>query len=95
MSECTETKNELLVDKKKEIEDEVNEILSARTEEEIKRVSLKLVLHVFSLYFTNFSNYSYMYGSLTAIVLLMLWLYFCICILFIGAEINHFLYEDD
>lgn len=51
--------------------------------------------YVFSLYFTNFSNYSYMYGSLTAIVLLMLWLYFCICILFIGAEINHFLYEDD
>ncbi len=31
-----------------------------------------------------------MYGSLTAIVLLMLWLYFCICILFLGAEINYF-----
>ena len=42
----------------------------------------------YSLYFSNFSNFSYMYGSLTAIVLLMLWLYFCICILFIGAEIN-------
>ena len=42
----------------------------------------------FSLYFSNFSNYSYMYGSLAAVVLLMLWLYFCICILFIGAEIN-------
>ncbi len=45
---------------------------------------------VFSIYFNNFSNYSYMYGSLTAIVLLMLWLYFCICILFLGAEINYF-----
>ena len=44
----------------------------------------------FSIYFDNFSNYSYMYGSLTAIVLLMLWLYFCICILFLGAEINYF-----
>lgn len=44
----------------------------------------------FSIYFDHFSNYSYMYGSLTAIVLLMLWLYFCICILFLGAEINHF-----
>lgn len=31
-----------------------------------------------------------MYGSLTAIVLLMLWLYVCICILFLGAEINYF-----
>ncbi|MGN0158780.1 MAG: YihY/virulence factor BrkB family protein [Brotaphodocola sp.] len=51
--------------------------------------------YVFSLYFTNFSNYSYMYGSLTAIVLLMLWLYFCICIFFVGAEINYFLYQDE
>lgn len=45
---------------------------------------------VFSIYFNNFSNYSYMYGSLTAMVLLMLWLYACICILFLGAEINYF-----
>lgn len=50
-----------------------------------------LFSYAFSLYFTNFSNFSYMYGSLTAIVLLMLWLYFCICILFLGAEINCFL----
>ncbi len=47
-----------------------------------------LFSYSFSLYFSNFSNYSYMYGSLTAVVLFMLWLYFCICILFIGAEIN-------
>ncbi len=44
----------------------------------------------FSIYFNNFSNFSVMYGSLTAIVLLMLWLYACICILFLGAEINFF-----
>lgn len=50
-----------------------------------------LFSYAFSLYFSNFSNFSYMYGSLTAIVLLMLWLYFCICILFIGAEINCYL----
>lgn len=48
----------------------------------------------FSLYFSNFSNFSYMYGSLTAIVLLMLWMYFCICILFIGAEINDYLFPS-
>ncbi|MCD8225539.1 MAG: YihY/virulence factor BrkB family protein [Clostridiales bacterium] len=47
--------------------------------------------YLFSVYFTHFSNFSYMYGSLTAIFLLMLWLYFCICILFLGAEINVFL----
>ncbi len=44
--------------------------------------------YAFSIYFTHFSNFSYMYGSLTAVVLLMLWLYICICILFIGAELN-------
>ena len=40
------------------------------------------------MYFNFFSRFSYMYGSLTAIILLMLWIYFCICILFLGAEIN-------
>lgn len=47
-----------------------------------------LFSYAFSIYFTYFSNFSYMYGSLTAIMLMMLWLYFCICILFLGAEIN-------
>lgn len=44
----------------------------------------------FSRYFTYIggNNYSYMYGSLTAIVLFLLWLYFCMCILFLGSEIN-------
>lgn len=48
---------------------------------------------LFSLYFehySNYQNYSYMYGSLAAMVLLMLWLYICICILLIGAEINYY-----
>jgi len=35
-----------------------------------------------------------MYGSLTAIILFMLWIYFCICILFIGAEINVMLDQE-
>ncbi len=48
----------------------------------------------FSIYVDNFSNMSYMYGSLTAFIILMLWIYFCIYILFIGAEINKLLYPD-
>jgi len=48
---------------------------------------------IFSIYFNNFGNYSVMYGGLTAIVLIMLWLYTCICILFFGAEINYFYSE--
>lgn len=42
----------------------------------------------YSFYIENMSNFSYMYGSLAAIVLLMLWLYFCMYIMFLGAEIN-------
>lgn len=50
-----------------------------------------LFSYAYSFYIDNYSNYSATYGSLTAIVLLMLWLYFCMTILFIGAEINDLL----
>ena len=46
----------------------------------------------FSLYISGFANYSYIYGSLTALILLMLWLYFCMWLLFLGAELNTMLY---
>ena len=46
--------------------------------------------YAFSFYIDNFSSYSSMYGSLTAVVLFMLWLYFCMYILFLGAEFNLF-----
>ena len=48
----------------------------------------------FSIYVDNFSNMTYMYGSLTAVIILMLWIYFCIYILFIGAEINKFYHPE-
>ncbi len=48
---------------------------------------------IYSIYIEYFSNYSYVYGSLTAIVFLMLWLYFCMNIFLYGAEINK-LYEE-
>ena len=44
--------------------------------------------YLFSFYIDNMANFSYTYGSLTAIVLCMLWLYACMYIMFIGAEIN-------
>lgn len=47
----------------------------------------------YSIYIEYFSNYSYVYGSLAAIVFLMLWLYFCMNIFLYGAEINK-LYEE-
>ena len=43
---------------------------------------------LFSFYIENFASYSYIYGSLTAIVLMMLWVYFCMVIFLLGAEVN-------
>lgn len=45
----------------------------------------------YSLYIRYFPSASYIYGSLAAVVLLMLWLYFCMMILLVGAEINKYL----
>lgn len=42
----------------------------------------------YTAYFDSVPRYSYLYGSLAAIVFLMLWLYFCILIFLVGAEIN-------
>ncbi|ABX43829.1 YihY/virulence factor BrkB family protein [Lachnoclostridium phytofermentans] len=44
--------------------------------------------YLYSFYIDNMSNYSYTYGSLTAIVLAMIWLYTCMYMMFIGAEVN-------
>lgn len=52
-----------------------------------------LFSYFYSIYIEMFSNYSYVYGSLTALVFLMLWLYFCMNIFLCGAEINK-LYES-
>ena len=44
--------------------------------------------YVYSFYIDNFAGSTYFYGSLTTVVLLMLWIYICMYILFMGAEIN-------
>ena len=41
-----------------------------------------------SVYMDIFKGFSNMYGSLTTIVLIMLWFYFCMYILLLGGEIN-------
>ena len=49
----------------------------------------------YSLYIERYASVSYLYGSLTAIVLWMLWLYFCMNIFLMGAEINVWLLQPD
>lgn len=43
---------------------------------------------LFSFYIDNLADYTYTYGSLTTLAVCMLWLYFCMYILFLGAEVN-------
>ncbi|MCL2037146.1 MAG: YihY/virulence factor BrkB family protein [Oscillospiraceae bacterium] len=43
---------------------------------------------VFSLYVAEFADYDAVYGGLSAVVSSMLWLYFCMFILFAGAQFN-------
>lgn len=45
----------------------------------------------FSLYVNHSSHYSALYGSLSTILLTMLWLYICLSILFYGAYLNQLL----
>lgn len=49
----------------------------------------------FSMYLEYFPGFADMYGSLTTIILLMLWLYFCMYLFLLGAEINVVLEEPE
>ena len=46
---------------------------------------------LFSMYVEWLMDYTTLFGSVYAVALSMLWLYFCICILFYGAALNHWL----
>lgn len=47
-----------------------------------------LISFVFSVYLDIFTGFSDMYGSLTTIILIMLWLYFCMYVILLGGELN-------
>lgn len=42
----------------------------------------------FSVYVENFANYSVIYGTLGAVIVLLMWLYMTSFILILGAEYN-------
>lgn len=48
----------------------------------------------FSIYVSNFANYSATYGSLGGVIVLMLWLYLTGLAFIIGGEINALLYRN-
>lgn len=48
----------------------------------------QLISFVFSIYLDIFTGFSSMYGSLTTIVLILLWLYMCMYVILLGGELN-------
>ena len=52
-----------------------------------------VVSQVFSLYVSNFNNYTSLYGSISGIIILLLWMYLISIILLLGAMLNAILDE--
>ncbi|MBE6934149.1 MAG: YihY/virulence factor BrkB family protein [Ruminococcaceae bacterium] len=48
---------------------------------------------LFSIYVEYFSGYATLYSSVYMVALSMLWLYFCLCLLFCGGALNRILME--
>ena len=57
----------------------------------IGAILLNIVSFVFSKYLDIFKGFSITYGSLTTLMLIMMWTYSCFYTLFLGAEINKML----
>ena len=53
-------------------------------------VALIIISFLFSKYLDIFKGFSITYGSLTALMLIMMWTYTCFYVIFLGAEINKF-----
>lgn len=53
-----------------------------------------LISFGFSVYLTLFQGFSGLYGSMTAIVLVMIWLYFCMYTMLLGGLFNHLLEKE-
>lgn len=54
-------------------------------------VSWALFSYAFTIYLDFAVNMSVIYGSLTTLIVVMLWLYACMYLLFMGAEINQYI----
>ena len=53
-------------------------------------ITLNVVSFLFARYLDIFKGFSITYGSLTTLMLIMMWTYTCFYIIFLGAEINKF-----
>ena len=51
--------------------------------------------NLYSIYVEKFATLSNVYGSVYAVALSMLWLYICICLVFYGGALNHWLIRQN
>ena len=58
-------------------------------------IGWQIISLIFSVYLDIFEGFSTMYGSLTTIVLVMLWLYFCMYMILLGGVINITIFKDN
>lgn len=58
-------------------------------------VGWQIFSDLYSIYVERFTGYANIYGSVYAVALSMLWLYFCISILFYGGALNAYLADHD
>ena len=56
----------------------------------ISAICINIVSYIFSRYLEIFKGFSTTYGSLTTMILVMMWTYVCFYIIFLGAEINKY-----
>ena len=59
----------------------------------VAAIGWMIVSWIFSVYVDIFKGFSDMYGSLTTIVLIMLWMYFCMYCILLGGELNMMMYD--
>ena len=57
-------------------------------------IGWQVFTNVYSIYSQRFTAYANIYGSVYAVALGMLWLYFCICIVFYGGVLNGYLKKN-
>ena len=51
-------------------------------------IVLNVISFIFSIYLDVFKGFSITYGSLTTLILVMMWTYACFYTVFLGAELN-------
>jgi membrane protein len=54
----------------------------------------ELAKHLFTWYVVHLARYSIFYGSLSTLIVLVLWVYYSSTILVVGGEFAYFLEED-